>query len=284
MPLQPVVSDNDSKRLNLLVPTLLKQHVFGGIATALRFMEAMASSYEHLRIVVLDSQVSAENTVAPYNTWMALKSSDHDPDGRVVIECCDRATGIPVRRGDRFIATAWWSAQLAHQLAYWQYKQYGVLHRYAYLIQDYEPGFYPWSSRYALAEATYHRPQETIAIFNTSLLRDYFAGQGYRFDRQFVFEPALNSTLQRARQEQPARIKQRLILVYGRPGVARNAFPIIVQALILWHSQYPQAADWEVVSVGEPHPPVPIAGGRQLTSLGKLALADYAEILGRAAI
>lgn len=284
LPLQPVISGNDSQRLNLLVPTLLQQHMFGGIATALSFMEAMAPSYQSLRIVVLDSPVSAENTVAPYNAWVALKSSDQDPDGKIIIECCDRATGIPVRRGDRFIATTWWSARLAHQLVHWQNEQYGVLHYYAYLIQDYEPGFYPWSSRYALAEATYRRPQETIAIFNTSMLRDYFVNQGYRFDHQYVFEPVLNSALRKARLEQQERIKQRIILVYGRPGVARNAFAIIVQALILWHSQYPRASDWDVISVGEPHPPVPIAENKQLISLGKLALDDYAEILGRAAI
>ncbi len=282
--LQPRPSPATGYRLNLLIPTLAERHVYGGIATALKFFEAMAPEFTNLRIIVLDSTANANDNIAPYNGWRCVAAASDDADGNVVAGCIDRSTGLPVRANDVFIATAWWSAYLARDLVTWQCKHYGVRHRFAYLIQDYEPGFYPWSSRYALAEATYRHPEEIIAIFNTGILRDYFAHEQYRFDCQHTFEPRLHPALLEARQALPERRKERMILVYGRPGVERNAFPIIVRALGLWQQKYAHAGAWQVVSAGEPHAPIDFGGGRQLVSVGKLPIRGYAEKLDAAAI
>jgi hypothetical protein len=63
------------------------------------------------------------------------------------------------------------------------------------LIQDYEPGFYSWSTLFALAETTYRSLHRTIAVFNTDILKKYFEGLGYRFYRTYSFKPAINRSL-----------------------------------------------------------------------------------------
>lgn len=148
---------------------------------------------------------------------------------------------------------------------------------YVYLIQDYEPGFYPWSARYALAEATYRDLAQLVPIFNTSLLKQFFLDQGYAAGHGHVLEPALNAGLADARDRLgsgPGR--ERIVLVYGRPGVDRNGFALIVEALRHWAAM-PGAEGYRFLSVGESHPDVPLSAGKHLVSLGKLTLEEYAR-------
>ena len=58
-----------------------------------------------------------------------------------------------------------------------------------YFIQDYEPGFYPWSSRYLMADSTYRSELPMIAIFNSKLLYDFFKSNGYKFEQEYYFDP-----------------------------------------------------------------------------------------------
>ena len=69
------------------------------------------------------------------------------------------------------------------------------------------------------------------------------------------------------------------MLIYGRPSVERNCFPALVRGLKRWVREYPEFADWEVISAGVPHDPVDLGGGRKLTSVGKLSLDEYAQML-----
>jgi len=155
---------------------------------------------------------------------------------------------------------------------------------FVYLIQDFEPGFYPWSARYVLAEQTYHSDNTVIAVFNSSQLRQFLHERAYRFAEEYVFEPVFNSVLSSYLKLQKPLKKQRQILVYGRPSVPRNAFPLIVQALRLWAASDPLAPQWRVLSVGEAHPPVSLADGIALAPLGKLELHAYAQTLSASAI
>jgi len=73
-------------------------------------------------------------------------------------------------------------------------------------------------------------------------------------------------------------------LIYGRPSVARNGFSLIIESLKRWASLQSNLQEWEVISVGEGHKPIPIGNGKVIRSLGKLSLEDYAELLLRSAI
>ena len=82
----------------------------------------------------------------------------------------------------------------------------------------------------------------------------------------------------------PAVPRSRTIVVYGRPGIPRNAFPAIVDGLRAWRAGDPNAAEWNVISVGEAHPEIDLGGGAMLRSSGKLDLDAYARLLRGSAI
>ncbi len=82
----------------------------------------------------------------------------------------------------------------------------------------------------------------------------------------------------------PPIVRSRTILVYGRPGTPRNAFPAIVDGLRAWQAANADASRWELVSVGRSHPDIDLGGGAVLRSIGKLDLDGYAALLRRAAI
>ena len=95
---------------------------------------------------------------------------------RITLGCGVREDALPAHPADRFLATAWWTAHIADQLT----RDHGFeTRRFFYLIQDYEPHFYPWGQEYADAKSSYDLDFEPV--FNTTLLRAHFASEGYRF-------------------------------------------------------------------------------------------------------
>ena len=120
-------------------------------------------------------------------------------------------------------------------------------------------------------------------VFNSGELHAYVEAQGHRVDRAFVFEPKLAASLRPFLQGEPP-TKARRIVVYGRPSIERNCYPAVAKGLALWADRYPEFADWEVVSAGLPHPPLPLGRNRSLRSLGMLPLEDYALLLRTSAI
>lgn len=281
-------------RLNLMVPALSEHHVFGGIATALRCAKGLRAAFASVRIIVTDEGHGiAPAAEAWYGRWPVLcpepgRPVADRPDDHIVNGHPDFGRTLAVHAGDVFVATAWWTAHIAYPVLDWQDAtfgpQAGVPRRLLYLIQDYEPGFYAWSSRYALAEATYRHGERTLAMFNTQILADYFEREEYRFAVSHVLEPRLNPSLAAARARMASFDKRRVILVYGRPSVERNAFGLIVAALRQWARRYPQAAQWQVVSAGEAFEPIDLGAGCTLQPVGKLSLDDYAQQLARSAI
>lgn len=166
---------------------------------------------------------------------------------------------------------------------HWQAVQYSIPeHSFIYFIQDFEPGFYPWSSKYVMAESTYQSSLSKIAIFNSSLLMKYMEQKGYAFPCSYCFEPTLNKSLAAHLQQNAHFIKEKQILIYGRPSTPRNAFELIVMALRKWSAMQTDISEWKIYSAGEPHPDIELCGGAYLQSLGKLSLRDYARLLGKA--
>lgn len=279
----------EGDRLNLLLPSVNREDFYGGAHTALGLFEELATRAGggrcRLRLLLTDARPDSEalETFRAYRFAPGLE--DGDAARQIVFLSPRGKTGLRVGPGDRFVATAWWTAYRAQRMIEDQQRLFALprLPHLAYVIQDYEPGFYNWSSNFVLADATYRSAIPTLAVFNTSLLRDFFRGLGYRFAAEYSFEPRLNEGLREGilRTRGPRR-KQ--ILVYGRPSVDRNCFPLVVEALREWTRLQPSAAEWRVLSAGEKHPPVDLGGGMTLASLGKLPLGDYARLLTESAV
>ena len=272
-------------RINILVPTLRKNQVFGGISTAIKFFEALCAegNFER-RIITTDSDVQPEDIEG----FKGAKIVPMEKDSKAcfqVVGCNDRGvTDLNVRENDVFIATSWWSAYVLKSLITWQNETYATKHSMIYLIQDYEPGFYPWSSRYLLADSTYDNAVPTIAVFNTGILKEYFSSGGYRFDHEFCFEPVLNEALGEHLAKANQTVRKKQLIVYGRPGVDLNCFEIIVGSLRTLLQICDEAKEWEFLSLGEFHKEIDLGYGKRLVSKGKVLLAEYAKIMSESSV
>jgi hypothetical protein len=286
VPLTPCHTDFSEKRLNIILPSIQSQHVYGGISTALAFFERMSQQFSCCRIIITDaptinydSKRFEEYDINPHNPELSRKS---------VIPMHDRyGKSLAVGAWDIFIASAWWTAYLLQDILSWQQEVYNLEKvQFFYLIQDFEPGFYAWSSAYALADSTYYSEFNTIAIFNTKLLRDYFDRQGYNFEHSMHFEPSMNEKLlQSAIQSLEVKRKGPLqIVIYGRPSTDRNCFELLIHSLSIWRKTYPSSEHWRIISAGEAHADIDLGGGCIIQSSGKLSLEGYADLLTQSSI
>jgi len=281
----PRSAQDSGRRLNLLLPSINAQHYFGGIHTAVMLYRELCRHFPRSRIIVVDSPPGAAALARFPDHELALCDTN-SLAARQITPFSDRyGRTLPIEPHDRWLATAWWTAHAAQRLQDWQARQYSAHEPLAYLIQDFEPSFYPWSSQSALALATY-RPERDLGIFNTRMLADYFAMQGLRYDKMWTFEPTLNQDLRdqfRIVSAQGRASRKRRIVVYGRPSTPRNGFELICEALRHWGWAEPTARQWEIVAPGEIAASIDL-GPVRVEALGKLPIDAYAQLLASSAI
>lgn len=269
-----------SPRLNLLLPSINPEHYFGGADTAVKLYRAMLDQFPRSRIILLDSHPRAE-ALARFADHVAVGCEEDSEAPRQIVGFNDRyGRSLPAGTNERWMATAWWSAFAAQAAVEWQMSRGSAAAPILYFIQDFEPGFYPWSSQSAIAASTY-RPGTDLGVFNTRLLCDYFARQGIAYTQQVVIEPTLNASLRPV--ELMGTTRQRTILVYARPSVPRNALPLICEGLRAWGWTDPRCKHWQVLGIGELDRDLDL-GPFSLRGLGKLSLSDYRSRLQQSAI
>lgn len=286
-PFTPRESENTSRRINLLVPSINQIHLFGGISTAIQFYNQVLDHFNETKRRIITTDAAPEERDLIGFSEYKVTNPDQDPDlDFQLVPFNDRYNKtLPVGPHDIFIVTSWWTAYFAQRIVQWQSDFYNKEpNKIIYFIQDYEPGFYAWSSQYALADSTYRYSGPQVAVFNSSLLRDYFVNQGYTFKQSYCFEPRLNKSLKSKLIENNETENKKKILIYGRPSVSRNAFPLIMEALRVWVWKCPNASEWEVISAGEQHEDIGIGNGVIIKSKGKMTLDEYAEELKTSSI
>jgi hypothetical protein len=269
----------DGRRVNLIIPAISRQtRSFGGLATALRFLERLRSEFAYARLVVTH-EISA--AVEPLD-WPGWDLGGGESARQGIVFLPEPGATLPVAANDCFVSTFWSTAIYSKQVLQRQLQWFpSAVRRYVYLIQEYEPAFYPGSARHEYAKSTYRDDGWVIPIFNSTPVKRYFDELGVRFSEQYTFDPMFHPTLQIKHAELRDVLKQRLILVYGRPGEAQNDFDLAVESLRIWADAYQSAREWVLVSAGLPHPPVRLADGVTLQSCGTLGLDEYALYLAR---
>jgi hypothetical protein len=274
----------DELRINLLVPSIDQRYAFAGIATGIEFFsEIVKLSRSKSRIIVTDDTMDDPEIIVDLQDYKLIESDQNEIFPKQIVPFANRhGKTLSVGEKDIFIATAWWTAYNITTVINWQEMQYGVSNKIIYLIQDFEPGFYPWSSRYLLAESTYKDKPPKIALFNSRVLYDYFMRNNIKFDASYYFEPVLNKTLQGFLHNGIVLKKEKKIILYGRPSVARNAFELIVAGVKKWSFSVGTPEEWEILSLGENHQDIVFENGIVIRSCGKLTLEGYADMLKRA--
>ncbi len=189
--------------------------------------------------------------------------------------------GPPLQLGPRdiFLATHWTTAQ---QLKAVLPKM--PLRQFFYMLQEFEPGFYPWSSNFALAIETYG--MDYWPIINQATLADYLLTQPLgrlndpvMRDRATIFEPAVDAALFHPGAGTAPPRPQRL-LFYARPTNTRNLFGMGLMALRRAAAD-PAFAGWEFLSIGSRGsvPDLPLGHGHVLRRAPWMDYAGYGDVL-----
>jgi hypothetical protein len=171
------------------------------------------------------------------------------PPTLTVAPAIDRANPLQIGANDVFLATHWTTAQQVKTVL----PRMNV-RRFFYLIQDFEPGFYAWSSNHALALETY--ALDFVAVFNERFLFDYLIEQrpGRFADPAFaaqslVFDPAIDSAL--FHPPTTVRSGPKRLLFYARPTNPRNMLGLGLNALRIATADPVFSGDtWEFVAIG----------------------------------
>lgn len=263
-------------RLTLIVPTWEKATVFGGLSTALKFFNQVADELVvDKRIIVLYGKYDPKKTYQASGYYCTGKDKNvyFVEDGEI----------IPIAKNDYFMGTYWSTVYCIQPVIKLQKEKWGLKDRkLLYLIQDYEPGFSPWSTDFYLSESTYKtNAEDIIAIFNSEELYEYFKNNGYKFAKELFFKPELNDKLKVQLKSMANSTREKKILIYGRPSKARNAFGLIRSALSRWSEVYPNANQWRIISLGEDYGTIELKNNK-IVSKGKVTLEEYAKEMSTA--
>ncbi len=183
----------------------------GGVMTAFRIANQLRLRGVHQRFLIYghaDVQAVAQNVLAAFPM---LRGSEF-----ITLDSPEKIAAIPA--ADIGVATLWTTAYLLAKVRNCARKMY--------LIQDYEPLFYPAGSTAAQAELTYRFGFEGLC--NTAplaeLYRSRYGGTAIAFTPQIdqaIFFPG-------PEQRYPPRIR---VFFYARPDNPRNAFELGAVAL-----------------------------------------------------
>lgn len=276
-------SNSQKPRLNLLIPTIDPAHIFGGIATAIQLYEMLLAKLGFDgRIISTDGPASSLflTKFPKYSCYTLKYCTDSDP--LQILSGVPRMDGdLMIRKRDVFIATSWWSANHLQEISKFQKDSFNQEQENIYLVQDYEPHFYGWSSKSQLADETYKN--QWLKIYNTQLLLDYFRERNKSQGPEYVLKPELNTNIGNALRKLDGVSKENIILLYGRPFAERNCNEILLEAISIWRAKYSMSHEWKVISLGQEytHPLLDEIG---VEVLGKVSLEDYAGLLAKSKI
>jgi GT2 family glycosyltransferase/glycosyltransferase involved in cell wall biosynthesis len=204
----------DVRTVNWFIPDI-DSPFYGGINTALRIADHLARTRGVVnRFVVWGSPADEFNRSALTAAFPSLA------DAEIVFHDGRPESLAELPPADVAVATLWVTAfAVAHA---------GNVRRKFYLIQDFEPMFYPASTLYALAEESYRLG--LYGLCNTDNLRqiyaDDYAGKG------MSFMPAVDPTVFHARDRRERGADEPATLfVYARPGHWRNCWELASLAL-----------------------------------------------------
>lgn len=283
-PLRLRVLRSAPPRINLVIPTIDFTYFFGGYIAKFNLARRLAEEGRRVRVVAVDH--CPDRMSAWKRQVRAFEGLEGIFDRVEVALAFDRQQALEVSPEDRFIATTWWTAHIAHRATEALERR-----RFVYLIQEYEPFTFPMGTFAALARQSYDFPH--FAVFSTELLRDYFRENGIGVFARGVDAGRCDS-VSFANAITPvgpvgvgaiANRAPRRLLFYARPEAhaARNMFELGVLALSQAIADRCFDADWEFHGLGAVSETgrVPLGGGAWMQVHPRQSQEQYRELLRR---
>ena len=264
-------------RLNVLDNAWTQTGMTGGPNTIVNLACRVAQLGVKVRLVA----TSSADIVAP--DWVrrhaaSLLGTSDFPDIDVVTAARAEAP-LELGPGDVFLASHWSTAQQLRAVL-----ERLPVREFFYMLQEFEPGFYAWSSNFARAIETYG--MDFWPIINEAVLADFLLAQpfGRLADpvtraRALIFEPAVD-----AASFYPAPMRdtgrRRRLLFYARPTNTRNMFGLGLLALRQAAAD-PVFDGWDFLSIGGRGsvPELALGGGRVLRPAPWMDYAGYGDVL-----
>ena len=266
-------------RINLLLPSLSLEKMTGGPNTALIVAGALSNAGYPVRLVATSLAIPTRVGIAEYVAELSDCPGLAKPGVLEIADASDRKRPFAVGRNDLFLATAWWTAQMAKYAV--RVTNYS---RFIYLIQDFEPLLHSASVEFALCQETYSL--DYIPFINSQMLKDFFVREkiGRFADSDFAehaiaFDPAIPS--KNFFYDRKGNRQKRRLLFYARPNIGhRNLFQlglIALKRLVADGRLDPK--QWDIISFGEDLPTIELGNGARLISLPWAGYDNYAENL-----
>lgn len=260
---------------NLLLPELSERATFAGIRTALHMGVDLALRRGNgLRVMHLRGHMSSLERARIEHVLQTEAPGAEKL--RVEVVSSREMVGYAVGESDIWIATHWSTAHSLDVAC-----KLGIIDpsRVAYLIQDYEPGFLPWSSAFVIARSTYHAG--FLPIVNSRPVAQYLERfEGITVDAARVFRPRLD--VSRLAGAAGRRYRDRKVRVgfYARPDKPRNLYGIGIASLHLAANELKrERVEFSLMSMGGKHRR---PGGGPLGEMkvhGKVSWARYFDLL-----
>ncbi len=285
--------ENDRVRINLIIPSVHKDHMTGGPATLLNYIietNQIFGKYSIRLIPVIvpftglsDDLPSKIKNYTLGNLLPTQYTNSEIIEKEIIVDAAYHRGFLTIGKNDVFIATMWSTHYVAKDLQMKQKECFGHAHKIQYVIQDYESSaIYPWSEFFLFAEQTYSDTHNTIAIVGTQFLHEYLKAQGHTYDTSYWFEPGKNAISNRTNGNTK---KEEIMVIYGRPDTPRNCFSLLMEALLKLTAEHPSIAErFKFISVGEKHPNYKLRHGATLESYGFMPIEEYRDLLARAAV
>lgn len=251
-----IAADVEDRVCNWYLPQF-DNPFYGGVMTILRLAESLQRQHGiKQRFLICSSAKVADVRENLERAFPALSQAEV-----IILDTIESITSIPP--SDYSIATLWTTA----------YVLLGVQNTGCkfYMMQDFEPAFYPAGSTYAQAELTYH--MGFFGICNTQTLKEIYerdyGGQAV------VLKPSIDKTVFYPGKDNRPSIPKRLFY-YARPGTPRNGFELAAAALTRLKQKYGDALD--IVCAGTGWNPEEYGLSDVVRSVGLLPYAATADL------
>jgi WsaF, C-terminal domain/WsaF, N-terminal domain len=280
-PLKLEVDPDEPERVNVLLPGIDLQGLFAGYIGIFNLARRLSTSGRRARLVCFEwgSGSLAPGWQQMVEEYSGLAGLFDEVD---VVFPTDRGRRLRVNPADRFVATTWWSAHVADAAS----SELGR-DRFLYLIQDYEPLFYPWGTWHALAEQTYEFSHS--ALFSTEFLEQYFRDRGLGVfangggeSRSVSFRNAITPIEPPTAEELRSGPKRRLLFYTRLEDYSpRNLFDLGTLALADLIADGTIDSSWELYGIGTVGGATKfrLGGGVELNVLPRQSEGRYADML-----